>query len=124
MVNSKSLFLGVYASNNLIRTLFLPICSAILCAPFALLFLRYFKVDQNAIALIPGTIRTMEFWFQAVIGAVWVALVSRFLSGRSGGGNEKDGGKRTVQQLPYWIPSLRNWGSVVLGGEGWFKGIR
>ncbi|KAF2658999.1 hypothetical protein K491DRAFT_623686 [Lophiostoma macrostomum CBS 122681] len=124
MVSSKSVFLGVHASNGVIRRLFYPACLALTISPLVLLVLRYFNAYQQILDHIPSALKTSETWLQISIAVVWSCLVTRVLSGRnSNGGSTKDG-KRRVQQLPYWIPSLRHWTNVFFGGEQWLKAVR
>ncbi|KAF1953170.1 hypothetical protein CC80DRAFT_478163 [Byssothecium circinans] len=118
----KGLFVGVYASNGVIRTLFLPLLYVLLSSPFITILVVYLKLDLGALNVWKNT-TTVDIVLQIFVTAVAFLLPTRLLSGRnSAGGN--NGGKRRVQQIPYWIPALRHWGNVVFGGEGWLKGIR
>jgi hypothetical protein len=124
MVSSKSVFLGVYASNGVIRRLFYPACLLLTTSPLILLILRYFNAYQQIWEYTPSALKTSETWLQIFIAVVWSFLVTRVLSGRSTNGSSTKDGKRRIQQLPYWVPNLRHWTNVVFGGERWFKSVR
>lgn len=123
MVSSKTVFLGVYMSGGLLRLLFLPLCYLFLLFPFALLSLRYFKLDQEVLRLVPTDYKAPDTWPQIFIALVTVFLATRLISGVSNS-HSKHGGKRRVQLLPFWIPGVRHWGNFVFGGERWLKSIR
>ncbi|KAF1998888.1 hypothetical protein P154DRAFT_602418 [Amniculicola lignicola CBS 123094] len=123
MVSSKSLFIGVYASNGLIRILFLPLCYLFLLSPFAALLVRRYHFDRVLLEKIPDDYKSIDRWPQIFLALVSVALVTRLLTGQNGV-MRVDGGKRRVQCLPYWITGLGHWWESVLGGEGWLRGVR
>lgn len=119
----KGLFLGVYASNGAIRLLFLPLCYLLLSSPFLLVFARYYGFDSRLLELFGKDRSIKEIALQVFVGLIAASLPTRLLSGRNWS-QEQNGGTRRVQQLPYWIPGLRHWGSIVFGGEGWLKNVR
>jgi hypothetical protein len=122
MASLRTLFLGVYASNGVIRALFLPICYVLLLSPFLTLLGYYLGFGRTLRQYLP---LPKEFaWFdllpQVVICTVVVFLPTRLLSGSK----SKDGGQRRVQSLPYWIPGFKHFWSIVSGGESWLKSVR
>ncbi|KAF2446159.1 hypothetical protein P171DRAFT_519732 [Karstenula rhodostoma CBS 690.94] len=123
MGSLKGLFLGVYASNSVIRTLFLPLCYLLLSSPFLLVFARYYGIDSKLFELFGKDKSVKEIALQVFVGLVAASLPTRILSGKNWN-PDQDGGTRRVQQIPYWIPQLRHWGNVVFGGEGWLKQVR
>lgn len=123
MGSLKGLFLGVYASNSVIRTLFLPLCYLLLSSPFLLFLARYFGIDSRLFELFGKDKSVKEIALQLFVGLVAASLPTRYLSGKNWN-LDQNGGTRRVQQIPYWIPQVRHWGSVVFGGEGWLKKVR
>ena len=124
MASLRALFLGVHASNGIIRALFLPLWYFLLISPFTLVVAWYFGFIQT----LQRSITDESSWFdllpQITLSAVFLLLPTRLLSGSRDGTKSKDGGKRRVQLLPYWIPGARHFWSVVFGGEEWMKSIR
>lgn len=120
----KTLFLGVYASNGLIRVLFLPFCYVVLLSPFALAAAWYFGFSQTLLNVVPEDFSLFDLLPQLALSAVFILLPTRLLSTSRDAAKSDNGGKRRVQSLPYWIPGARNLGSIVLGGEQWLKGVR
>ncbi|KAF2637853.1 hypothetical protein P280DRAFT_406635 [Massarina eburnea CBS 473.64] len=118
----KGLFVGVYASNSVLRTLFLPLLYFVLASPFVTVLVFYLKPDLGALNFWKNT-STTDILLQVFVSAIALLLPTRILTGKGLAGS-KDAGKRKVQQLPYWIPGLRHWGNLVFGGEGWLKGVR
>ncbi|KAK7190047.1 hypothetical protein DPSP01_006344 [Paraphaeosphaeria sporulosa] len=123
MGSLKGLFLGVYASNSVIRTLFLPLCYLLLSSPFLLVFARYYGFDSRLFEFIGKDKSVKEIALQVFVGLIAATLPTRILSGKNWN-SYQNGGTRRVQQIPYWIPQVRHWGSVVFGGEGWLKKVR
>ncbi|KAL5421658.1 hypothetical protein PMIN04_005351 [Paraphaeosphaeria minitans] len=123
MGSLKGLFLSVYASNSVIRTLFLPLCYLLLSSPFLLVFGRYYGWDSKLFEFIGKDKSLKEIALQVFVGLTAVSLPTRILSGKNWN-SDQNGGTRRVQQFPYWIPQVRHWGSVVFGGEGWLKKVR
>ncbi|KAF2253661.1 hypothetical protein BU26DRAFT_478024 [Trematosphaeria pertusa] len=119
----RGLFLGVYASNGGIRRLFLPLVYLLFSSPFVILLLRYYRLDSKVRAYVPLDFKAPDILPQVFISLVAVLLATRAISG-SNWSSSKDGRKRRVQLLPYWIPGVRHWGSIVFGGEGWMKSVR
>lgn len=124
MASLKGLFLGVYASNGLIKTLFLPICYLFLTCPFVLLAIYYYRSDLQALTAGLGKNRSAtDILLQLFVSVVAFVLPTRILSGKDWSTSENEG-KRRIQQLPYWIPGARHWGNIAFGGERWLKGHR
>jgi hypothetical protein len=123
MGSLKGLFLGVYASNSVIRRLFLPLCYLFLSSPFLLVLARYYGFDSRLFELFGNDKSVQELALQVFVGIVAATLPTRVLSGKIWA-QDRNGGPRRVQQIPYWIPQVRHWGSVVFGGEGWLKNVR
>ncbi|ORX93318.1 hypothetical protein BCR34DRAFT_240247 [Clohesyomyces aquaticus] len=119
MVSARSLLLGVYTSNSLIRLLFLPSCYLILSSPFIALCVWKFDLHQN---YFPHGYTTPDIWPQLFVSIVGIFLATRAISGNSNG-FAKVQGKRRVQLLPYWIPGVKHWLSAVFGGQRWLKGV-
>jgi len=119
----KGLFVGVYASNGAIRAAFLPLLYLLLSTPFILVFARYYRIDSRISAVLFKDRSLTDTLLQGFVVLVAFLLPTRIISagGLSAG---KDGGKRRVQQVPYWIPGVRHWGNVVFGGERWLRGVR
>ncbi|KAH7348054.1 hypothetical protein BKA66DRAFT_432647 [Pyrenochaeta sp. MPI-SDFR-AT-0127] len=125
MGSLRTLFLAVYTSNGIIRVLFLPLCYIALLSPFTLAIAYFFGLDQAIRRLIPEDFSWFDLLPQIVLSAVFLLLPTRLLSGSGDATKSKDGGgKRRVQSLPYWIPGVRNFGSIAFGGEEWLKGVR
>lgn len=124
MASSRTLFLAVYASNGIIRVLFLPVCYVLLLSPFLTLFGYYFGLGQVLRNYIPKDFSLIDLLPQIALSAVFVLLPTRFLSGYRNASSSQNGRKRRIQSLPYWIPGLRHFTSIVFGGEEWLKGIR
>lgn len=119
----KGLFIAVYGSDGVIRTLFLPLCYFLLSTPFILAISHYLELDSKLLAALPLKDKNLtDLALQVFVGLIVFALPTRLISGKSW--SSKDGGKRRVQQMPYWIPIVRNWWSIVLGGERWLKKAR
>jgi hypothetical protein len=123
MGSLRTLFLGVYASNGIIRTLFLPLCYLTLFSPFALAIAWYFGFGQILQTFIPDNFSWVDILPPFAISAVFVLLPTRLLSSSGKVDKSKDG-KRRVQSLPYWIPGARHLGSIAFGGEEWLNGVR
>lgn len=118
------LFLGVYsAEGGILRVLFQPLCYLFLSSPFALLVSRYYGLHQKALEHIPQDYKTPDIWPQLFVAIVAILLVTRVISGKNIGAS-KDGGKRRVQFLPYWIPGIKHLGNIVVGGDGWLRNVR
>lgn len=126
MASFKTLFLGVYTSNDVIRALFLPLCYTLLLSPFLAVVAYYCSVEQTLRNLVPEDFSWFDLLPLIALSAVSVLLPTRLLSaaGDAGKSKEGDGGKRRVQLLPYWIPGFRHFGSLVFGGEEWLKSVR
>lgn len=122
VISTKSLFLGVYASSALIRSLFLPVCYIFLLSPFALLSVRYASKEGKLPGLATADYDIKSLGLQAAFAITWACIVTRFLSNR--GNDAKVDGKRRVPVLPYWVPGLRHWSKVTFGGQGWLEGVR
>ena len=124
MASLRTLFLGVHASNRVIRVLFLPVCYVLLLTPFLTLAGYYFGLGQKVSAYVPDDFSWFDLLPQIALSAVFLLLPTRLFSARSDVGPSKDGGKRRVQSLPYWIPGVRHFWSVIFGGERWLNGVR
>jgi hypothetical protein len=124
MASFKTLFLGVYTSNGVIRTLFLPLCYMFLLSPFLAVVAYYYGVEQTLRNLVPEDFSWFDLLPLVALSAVAVLLPTRLLSAAGDASKSKDGGKRRVQSLPYWIPGFRHFGSLVFGGEDWLKSVR
>jgi hypothetical protein len=124
MASLKTLFLGVYASNGVIRATFLPLCYILLLSPFLAVVAYYYGVEQTLRNLVPEDFSWFDILPLVALSAVSVLLPTRLLSAAGDAGKSKDGGKRRVQPLPYWIPFFRHFGSIVFGGEEWLKSVR
>lgn len=120
----KGLFVAVYASNGLIRTLFLPIWYTLLLSPFTLAIAYYYGLFETLQSFVGEDFSWFDILPQFAISAVFLLLPTRLLSGSGGTSKSKDGGKSRVQSLPYWIPGVRHLGSIVSGEEEWLKGVR
>ncbi|KAF2630235.1 hypothetical protein BU25DRAFT_408210 [Macroventuria anomochaeta] len=120
----KGLFIAVYASNGIIRTLFLPIWYILLLSPFILAVAYYYGLGQTLQGFVGDDFSWFDILPQFAISAVFLLLPTRLLSGSGGTSKSKDGGKSRVQSLPYWIPGIRHLGSIVSGEEDWLKGVR
>jgi hypothetical protein len=123
MGSLRTLFLGVYTSNSIIRTLFLPLCYLTLFSPFALAIAWYLGFAQILSRFIPDNFSWVDILPPFAISAVFVLLPTRLLSA-SGKVSKSNDGKRRVQSLPYWIPGARHLGSIAFGGEEWLNGVR
>jgi hypothetical protein len=124
MSSLRTLFLAVHASNTAIRVLFLPVCYVLLLSPFLTLAGWYFGLGDTLSAYVPEDLSWTDLLPQIVLSTVFVLLPTRLLSGRGGVSKSKDGGKRRVQLLPYWIPGFRHFWSIVTGGDSWLRGLR
>lgn len=124
MASLRTLFLGVYASNAVIRVLFLPLCYVLLCSPFLTLAAYYLGFGRTLRAYLPEDLSWTDRLPQIVLSTVFILLPTRLLSGSGYATKSDNGGKRRVQSLPYWIPGARHFWSLVAGGERWLKGIR
>lgn len=123
MGSLRTLFLSVYASNGVIRTLFLPLCYLTLFSPFILVLAWYFGIGHTLEKAIPEDFSWFDLLPAFAISAVFVLLPTRLLSS-SGKVVKSQDGKRRVQSLPYWIPGVRHLWSIVFGGEEWLNGVR
>ncbi|KAI2487451.1 hypothetical protein Ptr902_01584 [Pyrenophora tritici-repentis] len=123
MVSLRTLFLAVYASNRVIRTLFLPLWYTTLFSPVALAIAWYFEFDQTVLQFIPENFSWFDLLPQFAVSAVFVLLPTRLLSSSSKVITTQNGARR-VQSLPYWIPGLQHFWSIALGGQEWLNGIR
>jgi hypothetical protein len=119
----KGLFVGVYASNSAIRVLFLPLCYLLLSTPFTLVIAHYYQIDSRILAALFGERSLTDTLLQGFVLLIALLLPTRIISARSQS-VPKDGGKRRVQQVPYWVPGMRHWGNVVFGGERWMSVLR
>jgi hypothetical protein len=124
MGSLRTLFLGIYTSNAVIRVLFLPICYVLLFSPFLTLAGWYFGLGQTLKAYVPEDFSWTDLLPQIALFTVVLLLPTRLLSASGGAGKSKDEGKRRVQSLPYWIPGFRHFWSIISGGEAWLKGVR
>ncbi|KAF2184690.1 hypothetical protein K469DRAFT_727165 [Zopfia rhizophila CBS 207.26] len=124
MVSSRSLFLAVYASNGVIRILFLPLCYVFALSPLIPLLIRHFNLHGLILEYIPEDYKTPDILPQVFISLVGVSLATRLISGRNNGGIGKESGQRKVPVLPYWIPGVHHWGNIFFGGESWLRGAR
>ncbi|KAF2999380.1 hypothetical protein E8E13_006493 [Curvularia kusanoi] len=120
----KGLFVAIYASNGLIKALFLPIWYTLLFSPFILTVAYYYGLGQTLQDFVGADFSWFDILPQFAISAVFLLLPTRLLSGSGGTGKSKDGGKIRIQSLPYWIPGIRHLGSIVSGQEEWLKGVR
>ncbi|KAI4640749.1 hypothetical protein J4E93_008341 [Alternaria ventricosa] len=123
MGSLRTLFLSVYASNSVIRTLFLPLCYTTLFSPFILALAWYFGFGQTLQNSIPEDFSWFDLLPAFAISAVFVLLPTRLLSS-PGTVTKSQDGKRRVQSLPYWIPGVRHLSSIAFGGEEWLASIR
>ncbi|KAF2106797.1 hypothetical protein BDV96DRAFT_507240 [Lophiotrema nucula] len=121
---SRNLFLGVYASESGIRVLFLPLCYAIFISPFVALVVWKYQLDQTIAEYIPNDYKTADRLPQLFVSLTAVILVTRLVSGKRHGANIKEGGKRRVQLLPYWVPGARHSTNLIFGGDKWLKNAR
>jgi hypothetical protein len=103
--------------------IFLPLCYLFLSSPFILAFIWYYGFDTKLLDAIGREKNAKEIALQLFLGLIAASLPTRILSGRSWDQNQH-GGKRRVQQIPYWLPGVRHWTSIVLGGEEWLKSVR
>ncbi|KAF9695133.1 hypothetical protein EKO04_007126 [Ascochyta lentis] len=124
MASLKGLFTAVYASNGIIRTLFLPVWYILLLSPFIAALAYYYGLGQTLQNFVGEDFSWFDILPQFAISAVFLLLPTRLLSGSGGVSKSKDGGKSRVQSLPYWIPGIRHLGSIVSGGEEWLREIR
>ncbi|KAJ4302998.1 hypothetical protein N0V90_001889 [Kalmusia sp. IMI 367209] len=99
----KGLFLGVYGSNGVIRVLFLPLCYLLLSSPFILVLARYYQFDSRLFEVLGKEKSLTDIALQVFVGLIAFLLPTRILSGKNWD-RDLDGGKRRVQQIPYWIP--------------------
>jgi hypothetical protein len=120
----RGLFVAVYASNGLIRSLFLPIWYSLLLSPFTLAIAYYYGLFESLQSFVGEEFSWFDILPQFAISAVFLLLPTRLLSGSGNTSKNKDGGKSRVQSLPYWIPGIRHLGSIVSGDEEWLKGVR
>ncbi|CAA9958090.1 hypothetical protein PTMSG1_01663 [Pyrenophora teres f. maculata] len=123
MVSLRTLFLAVYASNRVIRALFLPLWYTMLFSPFALVIAWYFGFDQTVLRFIPENFSWFDLLPQFAVSTVFVLLPTRLLSSSSKV-TTTENGKRRVQSLPYWIPGLQHFWSIAFGGQKWLSDIR
>ncbi|KAH5164945.1 hypothetical protein HBI73_035510 [Parastagonospora nodorum] len=123
MGSLRTLFLGVYTSNVIIRTLFLPSFYVLLFSPFLTLAGWYLGFGQTIKMYIPEDFSWFDLLPQIAVLTVVVLLPTRLLSG-SGGVSKSTDGKRRAQSLPYWIPGVRHFWSIISGGEAWLNGVR
>lgn len=120
----KGLFVAVYASNGIVRALFLPVWYTLLLSPFILAIAYYYGFGQVLQDFVGEDFSWFDILPQFAISAVFLLLPTRLLSGAGSTGKSKDGGKSRVQSLPYWIPGVRHLGSIMSGHEQWLKGVR
>ncbi|KAH9872726.1 hypothetical protein J1614_005120 [Plenodomus biglobosus] len=123
MASLRTLFLGVHASNGLIRALFLPIWYTALLSPFTLAVAWYIGLGKAVENYLPADFSWFDVLPQFALLSVFLLLPTRLLSASGATAKTKDG-KRRVQSVPYWIPGFRNLGSLVFGGDQWLKTIR
>jgi hypothetical protein len=123
MASLKGLFLGVHASNGVVRVLFLPLWYLMLFSPFLIAIAYFYGLGQTLQNLVPEDFAWFDLLPQVVLSAVFLLLPTRLLSGSGSNGKIKEGGKKQVPSLPYWIPGVRHLGSIISGGEEWLKGI-
>ncbi|KAF2823634.1 hypothetical protein CC86DRAFT_327439 [Ophiobolus disseminans] len=124
MGSLRTLFLGVYASNALIRVLFLPLCYVLLLSPFLTVAAYFLGFGKTLRAYVPEDFSWTDLLPQIVLATVFLLLPTRLLSGSGNASKADNGRKRRVQSLPYWIPGFRHFWSITLGGEKWLKGVR
>jgi hypothetical protein len=124
MGSLRALFLSVYASNEAIRALFLPLCYVLLLSPFMILVVYFTSLRRTFNAYLPRDFYPTNVLAPIVLSAVFLLLPTRLLSGYGGASMSKDGSKRRVQSLPYWIPGFRHFWSVAIEGDAWLKGVR
>jgi hypothetical protein len=124
MASLKGLFLGVYASNGIVRAIFLPLWYLMLLSPFGIVIGYFYGLGQALQNLVPEDFAWFDLLPQVALSAVFLLLPTRLLSGSGDGGKSKDGKNKRVPSLPYWIPGVQHLGSIVSGGEQWLKGIR
>ncbi|KAL5121614.1 hypothetical protein ACEQ8H_000300 [Pleosporales sp. CAS-2024a] len=122
MGSLRTLFLGVYASNAVIRILFLPICYILLLSPFATLAVYYLGFGERLQSLVVEDFSWVDLLPQIALLTVVVLLPTRLLSS-SGGTSKSDDGKRRVGSLPYWILGFRHFWNIATSGEAWLKGV-
>lgn len=119
----KGLFVGVYASNGGIKAMFLPVLYLLLSAPLISVLIYYSHIKTEFLNNLLPARNPTDILLQIFVSVIAFTLPTRILSGRNWK-NTHDGGKRRIQQIPYWIPGLRHWFNIVFGGEGWLKGVR
>ncbi len=129
MASLRAWFLAVYASNGIIKALFLPTCYIILFSPFTLVIAYYFGLDHKLQSLLPKDFSLLDLLPHLALSAVLLFLPTRFLSGSKHDGTNGTKGKderrtRRVQSLPYWIPGAKHFWSIIFAGESWMKDIR
>jgi hypothetical protein len=124
MGSLRTLFLSVYASNGAIRALFLPLCYTLLLSPFLVLVIYFTGLRHIFNAYLLPDFDLVNGLAPIVLSAVFLLLPTRLLSGYGGASMSKDGSKRRVQSLPYWIPGFRHFWSVAVEGDAWLKGVR
>jgi len=123
MGSLRTLFLGVHTSNVIIRVLFLPFFYVLLFSPFLTLAGWYLGFGRTVKTYIPEDFSWFDLLPQIAVLTVVVLLPTRLLSG-SGGVSKSSDGKRRVQALPYWIPGVRHFWSIISGGEAWLNGVQ
>jgi hypothetical protein len=123
MASLKGLFLGVHASNGIVRVLFLPLWYLMLLSPFLTAIAYFYGIGHMLQGLVPEDFAWFDLLPQVALSAVFLLLPTRLLSGSRSTGKSKDGAKKQVPSLPYWIPGVRHLGSIVSGGEEWLKSI-
>jgi hypothetical protein len=124
MGSLRTLFLGVYSSQSIIRTLFLPTCYVLLFSPFLTLAGYYLGFGQKLNAYIPEDLSWFDFFPQIALVTVLILLPTRLLSALGTSANKYLYGKRRIQPLPYWIPGFRHFWNIATGGEAWLKSVR
>lgn len=93
MVSLKGLFLAVYASNGIIRTVFLPIWYMLLLSPFIAVVAYYYGLGQILQDAVGDDFSWFDILPQFAISAVFLLLPTRLLSGAGSAAKSKDGGK-------------------------------
>lgn len=124
MASLRTMFLGVQASNGVVKALFLPLCYVALLSPFTLAAAWYFGLEQVIENYSPEELSLYDILPPIALTTVFILLPTRLLSVSGDAAKSKDGVTSKVQSLPYWIPGIRNLGSIIFGGEKWLKSVR
>ncbi|KAF2012882.1 hypothetical protein BU24DRAFT_352266 [Aaosphaeria arxii CBS 175.79] len=123
-LSPKTVFFSVYGSHTAVRLAFLPLCYFLVFSPFLVLLVRYYGYDQEFVQRIPSRYRSPDALAQVFAALVTVGLFTRILTGtKFGNGSMRDGHKRNVNILPYWIPRLRHTPNLLFRGDSWLSSI-